>query len=68
VLIPRLLNAAPVIEDDPSNLVKLSWREAVVGAKDNSLQPKLTGHAFTTYMDVLWFVTIEAVKEKPVCA
>jgi len=62
VFIPRLQNTVQIIEDDPSDSVKLCGREAVVGAKDDGFQPKLARHAFTTHMHVLGFVAIEAVK------
>jgi hypothetical protein len=68
VFIPGLQNAIQIIEDYPSNVVKVSWRKAVVGAKDNGFQPKLARHAFTAHMHVLGFVAIKAVKEKPVWA
>jgi hypothetical protein len=68
VFIPRLPNAIQIIEDYPSNAVKFSWREAIVGTKDNGFQPKLACHTFTAHMYVLGFVAIEAVKEKPVWA
>jgi hypothetical protein len=63
VFLPRLQNTIQIIEDNPSNPVKLPRREAVIGAQDNGVQPELAGHSITSYMDMPGFIAIEAVKE-----
>lgn len=65
---PRLHNSIQIIEDHPSDSVKFSWREAVVGPQDNCFQPELARHSFAAHMDMSWFIAIEAVKEKPIWA
>jgi hypothetical protein len=66
VFIPCLQDAVQIVEDYPSDSVKLPWGEADIGTEHNSLLPEFAGHAFTTYMHMLWFIAIEAVKENPV--
>lgn len=42
--------------------------KAIISGKLNRLQPELAYHFLTLHVDVHRFITIEAVKEKPVWA
>ena len=55
-----------MIKDHLSYQVKFLRWKTIVGAQRDGIQPELAGHALPTSVDVSWFITIKAIKEKSV--
>jgi hypothetical protein len=63
---PCLEDHLKVVLNHLTNPVQLSWREPMVAAQGQRLEPELTEHALSLHMDVLGLVAVEAIEEEPV--
>jgi len=66
MFIPSLLNSVSIGPYNFENISQFPWRKAIILAESNRLKPKLACKFHSLYVDMLWLVTAEAVKEKPV--
>src|ERR1019366_6263874 len=68
MFIPGLPNTVQIVDDDLSAAVQFLCREAIIVRQDNGFEPELADGPVPAHMDVPRFVTVEAVKEKPIRA
>jgi hypothetical protein len=68
VLIPCLPNAVQIVNDDFPDSVQFLCRKAIVIRRNNGFKPEFANNSVPAHMDVRPFVTVEAVKEKPMGA
>jgi hypothetical protein len=66
MFIPSILNSVSIGPYNFENIFQFPWRKAIILAESNRLKPKLACKFHSLYVDMLWLVTAEAVKEKPV--
>jgi hypothetical protein len=66
MFIPSFLNSVLIGPYNFENIFQFLWRKAIILGESNQLKPKLAYKFLSLYVDMLWFVTVEAVKEKSV--
>jgi hypothetical protein len=57
-----------MVDDHLPDAIQFLCRETIIVRQDNGFEPKLADGAVAAHMNVPRFITVEAVKEKPIGA